>query len=266
MDTPESDPYKPTRVDELAGSATWIRLASILQSESPPNILLVGGAGIGKSCALRICLNTPKSIIGLWLQCSQDTTLKDNRERIKMIARKRTEHGIINWIILEHADALHIDAQAFLRRIIEKSMVIGSTRFLFEVRDSAAITEPLLSRTILFNVPPLLNYEIRSEIMKRNPSLLIEDAQMFSNTCDGNLRWAILQGLAVTVPGLSGFLGVSREPPPHTWSDVLRIMESIQTSGTNPRTFVNSDSIYWDRPGWLCHWSVVANMLSDAIP
>jgi len=272
MDTIEADPFRPRSLDHMAGKSDWIRLQQQVQRDDPPHLVLVGPAGIGKSCALRLCLG---SSIAIWLRCSQDPTLRDNRDRIKAAARRRVEAGQISWIVLEHADALHADAQAFLRRIIETTM--GSSRFILEVRDAAAITEPLLSRTVLFNAPQLVEYEIRAEIMRRSPLLSFEKADEFARTCDGNIRWAILQGLgsAQNKQGLglqnkqdvqnkeclSGFIGLAHEEA-HSWTDVLRIMEAIQATGTSPRAWARG---VWDRPGGICQWSVLALELSKNI-
>lgn len=267
MDT-EADPFKPQVITDLIGQ--WSRLESILKRADPPHIVLVGSAGVGKSCALRLCLS---SAITVWLRCSSDPTLRDNRD----------------WIVLEHADALHADAQAFLRRIIETTM--GSTRFVLEVRDAAAIAEPLLSRTVLFTAPKLLEYEIRAEVMRRAPGLTLEKAQMYAETCDGNVRWAVLQGFAALTSnqglaasqktqglalarnqGLAapqqtqndGFLGLPKKSPT-TWSDVLRIMETIQATGSSPCAYSDQNSTVWDRPGGICPWALLGLELSKTI-
>jgi hypothetical protein len=175
--------------------------------------------------------------------------------------------------VLEHADALHADAQAFLRRIIETTL--GSSRFVLEVRDAAAIAEPLLSRTVLFNAPQLVEYEVRAEVLRRAPTLSIEDATRFARESDGNVRWAVLQGLGALqkTQGLGalqktqhhyGFIGVPKETPT-TWADVLRIMEAIQTSGTSPRAYSSQSSEVWDRPGGICPWSLLALELSRTV-
>jgi len=286
MDT-DADPFRSREISELAGS--WTRLQAMLQRPDPSHVVLVGPAGVGKSCALRLCLG---SAITIWLRCSSDPTLRDNRDRIKAAARRRVEAGQISWIVLEHADALHADAQAFLRRIIETTM--GSSRFVLEVRDAAAIAEPLLSRTVLHSVIPLLEYEIRAEVMRRAPHVSLEKAQEYAETCDGNVRWAVLQGLAapqnnqglaapkdgqgLAAPqnnqGLAapkdgqnnqdGFLGLLKETPT-TWADVLRIMETIQATGSSPRAYSNQNSAIWDRPGGICPWSLLGLELSKNI-
>ena len=176
------------------------------------------------------------------------------------------EAGTISWIVLEHADTLHADAQAFLRRIIETSM--GSSRFVLEVRDAAAIAEPLLSRCVLFQAPQLLPYEIRGEVLRRSPSLTVEMATNIAAQSDGNVRWAVLQGLYASRHGSEdvGFLGLSRtEGGPTTWTDLLATMEAVQTSGTSPRAFSQKATTVWDRPGGVCPWSLLALDLSHAL-
>ena len=265
MDTVAADPFSPKRIEQMAGATDWCRLASVVTRSDPPNVILVGAAGIGKSCALRLALG---SAITIWLRASQDPTLRDNRERIKMAARRRVEAGTISWIVLEHADTLHADAQAFLRRIIETSM--GSSRFVLEVRDAAAIAEPLLSRCVLFQAPQLLPYEIRGEILRRSPSLSVEMATDFAAQSDGNVRWAVLQGLYVTKEGHGsddvGFLGFERtEGGPSSWPSLLATMEAVQSSGTSPRAFSQKATTVWDRPGGVCPWSLLALELSRSL-
>jgi hypothetical protein len=266
MDTTEHDPFRPRSVNEMGGASDWARLQTLLTKPEPPHVVLVGPAGTGKSCALRLSLG---SSIAIWLRCSQDPSLRDNRDRIKSAARRRIEEGKTSWIVLEHADALHTDAQAFLRRIIETST--GSSRFVLEVRDAAAIAEPLLSRSVLFNGPRLVEYEIRAEVMRRAPALLVEDASRFASQCDGNVRWAVLQGLGLVGTQALGyqthnnsFIGCKFEAPT-SWPELLAKMEEVQKTGTSPRAFSKWESTMWDRPGGIDPWSVLALELSATI-
>jgi hypothetical protein len=263
MDTATTDPHSPKSVDQMAGASDWGRLVDLVKRTEPPHVILVGPAGIGKSCALRLALG---SSVALWLRASQDPTLRDNRERIKAVARRRVEAGAIGWIVLEHADALHADAQAFLRRIIETTM--GSSRFVLEVRDAAAIAEPLLSRCLLFQAPQLLPYEIRAEVLRRSSGITVESATRIAESCDGNVRWAVLQGLGSSKSYGSGVetgcLSVERRKPTG-WADLLAVMEEIQTSGSSPRAFSQKPSVVWDRPGGICPWSLLALELSQSL-
>lgn len=262
MDTNDHDPNRPRSLEEMAGSTEWSRLRTLVNRPDPPHVILTGPAGTGKSCALRLAL---ASQITMWLRCSQDPTLRDNRDRIKQAARRRVPDGQINWIVLEHADLLHSDAQAFLRRIIETS--IGSSRFVLEVRDVAAIAEPLLSRTVLFTGPTLLPYEITTEIRRRVPSIDPHLASRLASQSQGNIRWAVLQALA----GGDGFLeesaqAISLSSVKGNWSEILRLMEVLQQSGSSPRAWLESEGYHntqsFERAGGACPWAVFANLLA----
>jgi hypothetical protein len=252
MDTDEHDPHRPRAITDLVGS--WpTRLAELTSRADPPHIVLAGPAGVGKSCALRMAL---RGHIVLWMRCSADPSLRDNRDRIKNVARQRTAG--IGWIVLEHADALHADSQAFLRRVIETS--VGSTRFVLEVRDAAAVAEPILSRTLLFTVAAPLPYEIRAEIQRRAPDTPLTVAERLAEQSAGNLRWAVLQALA----GGDGYVApeVVALGKPTTWSDVLAQMELVQQTGTAARVWLGHSQALWERPGCICPWAVTAHTLA----
>lgn len=255
MDTAEHDPMRPRALSDMISVETWNRLDEMTRREDPPHIIVAGGPGIGKSCALRIILGKRTAI---WLRCNQDPTLRDNRERIKATARHRTEG--VSWIVLEHADLLHADAQAFLRRIIETS--VGSTRFILEVRDLAAIAEPLLSRTVLFNIPAAMQYEIRAEIQRRAPLCSLDVAERLAEQCTGNIRWAVLQGLG----GSDGMIAPTvstRLRAPSSWTELLSVMEEMQRTGTSPATWLGPAA--WERPGGACPWALSAHIMAKSI-
>jgi hypothetical protein len=255
MDT-EADPHRPTCIKEMAGD--WSRLEHLINTD-PPHILVNGSAGCGKSTAIKHILG---SRIALWIRCSQDPSLRaDNREKIKATARRRVQEGRIHCIVLEHADFLQSDAQAFLRRVIETST--GASRFILEARNLSAMSEPLVSRATLYIAPSLLPYEIRTEIQRR-ASVTIELADILATQSEGNVRWAVLQGLG----GGQGFCEGSLADLPQLkgegkWAYTLRIMEFIQKTGTNPRSFLGGTG--WDRPGGICPWAVTASRIAGAV-
>jgi len=258
MDTKEHDPHSPRSLEDMAGAAEWAPLSALIKGASPPHIIISGGAGIGKSLAARLILD---SSVALWLRCSQDPTLKiDNRDKIKATARRRVQESTIHWIVLEHADLLHSDAQAFLRRIIETST--GASRFILETRNLSAISEPLMSRATLFNAPILQPYEIRSEIIRRNPAVSIDVADRLAVQAEGNIRWATLQGLGGS-DGFHGFLAADLQMDQiqgeTKWARVLRVMEALQTTGSYPKAAIGGTG--WERPGGVCPWAVAAKTL-----
>lgn len=259
MDTAEHDPHRPTSVDEMACADLWRRLGAAIgpAAENPPHMIVAGAAGIGKSCALRACL---RGRIAMWMRCSSDPTLRDNRERIKMTARGRGDG--VRWIVLEHADMLHADAQAFLRRVIETS--VGSTRFALEVRDLGGIAEPLLSRTVLFMASPPLPYEIRTEIQRRAPSTPLPVAERLAAQSRGNVRWAVLQALG----GGDGMLAAAADAAaPISWPAVLERLEFLQKTGSAPHMWLGptGECLDWERPGGACPWALTARALAATV-
>ena len=256
MDTDSADLFHPRSVSDMAGAAVWTRLQGLLASNQ--HMVIAGGPGCGKSCALRLLL---AGHIGLWFRCSADPSLREGRDRIKAAARRRGPTGTINWIVLEHADLLLADAQAFLRRVIETS--VGGTRFVLEVRDLGAVTEPLLSRTVLFNVPPLVEYEVRAEIQRRVPAISLSLATQLATQAAGNVRWAVLQALG----GGDGFLdgsGSWMATDVTDWRSLLAILEGLQRTGSSPRAYLGDQvtAETWDRPGGACPWAITAATLA----
>lgn len=257
MDTPEHDPHRPQHLSDMAGAAEWARLAELLGRDAPPHVLLTGPTGTGKSCALRLAL---RGRTALWLRCSTDPNLRENRDRIKIAARRRVMDGSTHWVVLEHADALHVDAQAFLRRIIETN--VGSTRFVLEVRDVAAIAEPLLSRMVMVTGPELLAHEVRAEVLRRAPGVSLEAATAIAADANGNVRWAVLQALGSG----SGLVdpSVRLRGPPRTWAELLATLEAVQATGSSPRAWAASTSTVWERPGSADPWAIAARLRSPA--
>lgn len=258
MDT-DLDPHRPKTLEDMAGSSEWNPLKAMMTSTTPPHLIVAGPVGIGKSLAIRSILG---SGIALWFRCSQDPSLKaDIRDKIKSVARRRIQDGCIHWIVLEHADILHTDAQAFLRRVIETST--GASRFVLEARSLSGVSEPLISRATLFNAPVLLPYEIRAEVQRRNPTLPLAICETLGTQCDGSLRWAVLQGLALDQSQTAGFIDESvslkHRSDESKWPYVLRVMEEIQKSGTNPKALLGG---VWDRPGGICPWALIAKSLA----
>jgi hypothetical protein len=254
MDTADFDPHKPRSITEMAGD--WTGLQKLVTRVDPPHIVLVGPAGVGKSCALKLLLRGQGGLT--WLRCSQDPTLRESRDRIKDAARRRVTEGLIQWIVLEHADLLHTDAQTFLRRIIETSL--GACRFVLEVRDVAAIAEPLMSRAVMATAPQPMEHEIRTEIMRRAPAVSLTVADRLAAQSNGNMRWAILQGLG----GSDGFVtpDICAPGAVKNWANILGTMETLQASGSSPRAWLDSTSPVWERPGGACPWAITAKILS----
>jgi DNA polymerase III delta prime subunit len=196
MDTPIIDPYSPKVVDDIVGNSdTWKLIENKIMAKISPHLIICGQSGIGKSTFVRVCLQN-RDFKVFTHNCIADPGLRDVRDAIRSFARGGLDgNGNHRWVVLEHADSLTSDTQAFLRRLLETAS--GSTRFIFEVRESSAISEPILSRSLLFNIDTPSQQDIRYEILRRtNHEISVEQAEYIANDSCGNVRIAINQALA----------------------------------------------------------------------
>lgn len=195
LDTALYDPHAPKKVDELVGNTeNWVHTADLIRTNRAMHFVLVGPAGCGKSCFLRLALaNRPT----LMIDCTANSGLRDVRDTIRTFARgSRSTAGDHRWVWFEHADALTSDTQAFLRRMLETTS--GSTRFVFECRDAGAMSEPILSRSTVVTVHAPEHTEQVYELLRRTGfAVPKEQIEAIVRTTHGNMRSAILRALAV---------------------------------------------------------------------
>ena len=109
--------------------------------------LVVGPAGSGKSRWIRQQAAAAKQQLFRW-NCRDDRALRQGRELLHGIVRTREP----TWVWLEGADDITLDAQAFLRRILETAS--PHVTCALEVRRLECMAEPIQSRCILRRILP----------------------------------------------------------------------------------------------------------------
>ncbi len=195
LDSKQWDPHTPTRWEDIVGNeATWKKLYEAIRTNVCPHIVLTGPAGCGKSLFIRLAL---AALPVLRIECTANAGLRDMRDGLRGFARgSRTAKGEYRWVVLEHADNLAGDTQAFLRRMMETTS--HSTRFLFECTDAGAISEPILSRSTLYTVQAPTEGEMRYELQRRTEHTL-QEKELISiyHLVNGNMRSAVYHALAV---------------------------------------------------------------------
>jgi hypothetical protein len=195
LDQAQWDPKTPRALGDIVGNGEiWRPLAEAIRKNTCPHVVLCGPTGCGKSLFARLLLE--KRVPTLRIECTANSGLRDLRDGIRGFARgSRTGKGEYRWVLLEHADALAGDTQAFLRRMMETTS--NSTRFLFECADAGAISEPILSRSTLYVVNQPTDAEIRYEIQRRTENTLSSDAlnAILKLSCR-NMRNALYLALA----------------------------------------------------------------------
>ena len=194
LDILQWDPHVPKRWEDIVGNGeSWKELAKSIRNNTCPHILLCGPPGCGKSLFVNLIL---EGLPAIRIECTANAGLRDMRDGIRGFARgSRTGKGDYRWVILEHADALAGDTQAFLRRMMETTS--HSTRFLFECSDAGAISEPIISRSGLYVINAPTESELMYEVQRRTEYTLDEKTvQAIVKLSGGNVRNAIYTALA----------------------------------------------------------------------
>lgn len=198
----DKDPHAPRRIEDIVGNTeTWTNTLKLIHENIASHIVLIGPAGSGKSTFLRIALSKFPTLV---INCTGNSGLRDHRDVIRLFARgSKTKEGNMRWIILEHADSLTADTQAFLRRMLETTSF--STRFVFECKDGGAITEPIYSRSMIVTVNSPDQPEIAHELQRRtNYCLPKKDIDAIVKFSFGNVRHALIQAFAKILCDSSG--------------------------------------------------------------
>ncbi|KAK4873627.1 hypothetical protein RN001_012987 [Aquatica leii] len=197
VNLPWVEKYRPTALEELVSHEDIIRtIKKFIKDDQVPHLLFYGPPGTGKTTTILACarqLYSPKqfSSMVLELNASDDRGIGIVRGQILTFASTRTifKSGF-KLIILDEADAMTMDAQNALRRIIEK--YTENVRFCIICNYLSKIIPALQSRCTRFRFAPLsptqilprLNYVIEQEQL-----LVSEDGkQALLTLANGDMR------------------------------------------------------------------------------
>lgn len=165
---PWVEKYRPTTFTELISHDNIIKtLDKLIESNKLPHLLFYGPPGTGKTSTI---LATARKINGekylnliLELNASDDRKIQVVREQIKDFAStKRIFDTGIKLVILDEADAMTNDAQAALRRVIEKYS--ANTRFCLICNHVNKIIPAIQSRCTKFRFGPLDMQQVRPRL------------------------------------------------------------------------------------------------------
>lgn len=159
-----TEKYRPKNLSEVVGQKhVTARLESYVRSRSMPHLLLTGPAGTGKTtCSLALA----RELFGdnwrgnfIELNASDERGIDVVRGKIKEFARTAPIGAEFKIIFMDEADALTSDAQAALRRTMEKYS--GICRFILSCNYSSKIIDPIQSRCAVMRFKPLTSDDIR---------------------------------------------------------------------------------------------------------
>ena len=192
--------YRPVRLDQVAGQEDTIeRLKSYVATKNLPHLLFSGPPGVGKTAS---AVSIAREIFGedLWrenfteLNASDERGIDIVRTKIKNFAKTAPIGGAgFKIIFLDEADALTSDAQAALRRTMERFS--SNCRFILSCNYSSKIIEPIQSRCAVYRFRRLSNEAIRErlEYIAKDQSLTItEDGyEALIYVAQGDMRKAV---------------------------------------------------------------------------
>lgn len=149
-----TEKYRPGKLDEVYGQDRIIeRLKAYAEQGNIPHLLFAGPAGTGKTTS---ALALSKEIYGddwkhnfFELNASDERGIEVIRKKIKEYARTTTLSAKgFKIIFLDEADSLTSEAQAALRRTMEKYS--SNCRFILSCNYSSKIIDPIQSRCAVF--------------------------------------------------------------------------------------------------------------------
>ncbi len=210
--------YRPSKLDDVIGQEHVVKsLKAYVKSGSIPHMLFAGPAGVGKTtCAIALA----KEFYGnAWrenfeeLNASDERGLEVVRGRIKNFARTAPLAGApFKIIFLDEADALTPDAQAALRRTMERYS--NTCRFILSCNYSSKIIEPIQSRCVVFRFSPIEEEDIKKYLQKI----------------------AEKEGLEITEDGMKAIIYIAN-------GDLRRAINILQVSSSISKN-IDSDVVY----------------------
>jgi len=160
---PWSEKYRPNNIDDIIyHEKITSTIVSYMKTNNLPHLLFYGPPGTGKTSTIvaiaKHYYNDDFDNMILILNASEERGIETVRNRIKqfVICKGLPESSstpVFKLIILDEIDAMTDDAQAILRKVIEK--YVSNVRFCFICNYLKKINPAIQSRCVIFRFNPI---------------------------------------------------------------------------------------------------------------
>lgn len=233
---PWTEKYRPTSLDQIFSHDSIVQaITSLVDRDELPHMLFYGPPGTGKTSTILACaakMYGPKvQTMVLEINASDDNSIDTVRRYVKHFAEtKKLFSSGIKLVVLDEAEQLTAEAQAALKRVIEKYS--ASTRFCLICNYLTKIIGAIQSRCMKFRFSPLnpeaINAKIDEVVAAEDLTLTDGGRTALVTLSRGDMRKTLntlqscaLQTKVVTAAALYNTLSY---PNPETIAAVVKIL------------------------------------------
>jgi replication factor C subunit 3/5 len=213
---PWIEKYRPETLDDVIHHDHIIgTLKKFIKDKTLPHLLLYGPPGTGKTSTILSCM---KELYGkqcelmvIEINASEERGIEVVRTRINQFVNTKNiycpDNNMFKMVILDEADAMTSDAQAILRRTIEK--YTKNVRFCLICNYIKKINIALQSRCTLFRFSSLNKKSIKQNISKvidaEKINITEKGIDTIINRSNGDMRKVlnILQAVSISTNKIS---------------------------------------------------------------